>query len=289
MENMLMDARYQSSVIPGTLQANFAPLKELIAQQMKSLEGIEATDENLKAVKDTLAFLRKFKTGMNACLKEDVAKYNKPVEAYKISFNDMMLSVDEVIQKFANQVDDIVLKQKNAKKLVVQAFIDEALSTLLDEMVAFIRSCEWFFIDSWTNKTVSESSIKKDITKRISDVCAAYELLDDKGKYAPYMLSQYKATGDLMGCLDVRRSLIAQDDAYQSAKPESADTALQQAAATEEEQEIPTSPVGTATVGSELFAYEVNMVVPADFMEIVGKYVRDNGFSFTVLSKGVMI
>jgi hypothetical protein len=286
MENMLIDARYHSSVIPGTLQANFAPLKEMIAQQMKSLDGIEATDDNLKAVKETLAFLRKFKTGMNACLKEDLAAYNKPVEAYKISFNDMMLSVDEIIEKFAKQVDDIVLSQKNVKKLVVQAFINEALSTLSEEMIAFINSCDWFFIDSWTNKTTSESSIKKDIAKRVSDVCAAVELLDDKGKYAPYMLSQYKGTGDLMGCLDVRRSLLAQDEAYaEKVEPVASSQAV---SSDKEEQEAPVLRAETP-MATDMFNYEVAMTVPADFLEIVKKYVRDNGFSFTVLSKGVMV
>lgn len=286
MENMLIDARYQSSVIPGTLQANFAPLKEMIAQQMKSLDGIEATDENLKAVKETLAFLRKFKTGMNACLKEDIASYNKPVEAYKISFNDMMLSVDEIIEKFAKQVDDIVLSQKNAKRLVVQGFIDEALSTISEEMVAFIKDCDWFFIDSWTNKTASESSIKKEIAKRVSDVCAAVELLDDKGKYAPYMLSQYKGTGDLMGCLDVRRSLLAQDEAYaEKVEPVASSQAV---SSDEEEQEAPVLRAETP-MATDMFNYEVAMTVPADFLEIVKKYVRDNGFSFTVLSKGVLV
>lgn len=286
MENVLVDARYQSSVIPGTLQANFAPLKEMIAQQMKSLDGIEATDDNLKAVKETLAFLRKFKTGMNACLKEDLASYNKPVEAYKISFNDMMLSVDEIIEKFAKQVDDIVISQKNAKKLVVQAFINEALSTLSEEMVAFINSCDWFFIDSWTNKTTSESSIKKDIAKRVSDVCAAVELLDDKGKYAPYMLSQYKGTGDLMGCLDVRRSLLAQDEAYaEKTEP----VASSQAGSNEDAGHADPVVRAETPQAADMFSYEVVMTVPADFLEIVKKYVCDNGFSFTVLSKGVMV
>lgn len=286
MENMLIDARYQSSVIPGTLQANFAPLKEMIAQQMKSLDGIEATDENLKAVKETLAFLRKFKTGMNACLKEDIASYNKPVEAYKISFNDMMLSVDEIIEKFAKQVDDIVLSQKNAKRLIVQGFIDEALTATSEEMVAFIKECDWFFIDSWTNKTASESSIKKEIAKRVSDVCAAVELLDDKGKYAPYMLSQYKGTGDLMGCLDVRRSLLAQDEAYaEKVEPVASNQAV---SSDKEEQEAPVLRAETP-MATDMFNYEVAMTVPADFLEIVKKYVRDNGFSFTVLSKGVLI
>lgn len=286
MENMLIDARYQSSVIPGTLQANFAPLKEMIAQQMKSLDGIEATDENLKAVKETLAFLRKFKTGMNACLKEDIASYNKPVEAYKISFNDMMLSVDEIIEKFAKQVDEIVLSQKNAKRLIVQGFIDEALRTTSDEMVAFIKECDWFFIDSWTNKTASESSIKKEIAKRVSDVCAAVELLDDKGKYAPYMLSQYKGTGDLMGCLDVRRSLLAQDEAYaEKVEPVASSQAV---SSDKEEQEAPVLRAETP-MATDMFNYEVAMTVPADFLEIVKKYVRDNGFSFTVLSKGVLV
>lgn len=286
MDNMLMDARYQSSVIPGTLQANFAPLKEMIAQQMKSLDGIEATDENLKAVKETLAFLRKFKTGMNACLKEDIASYNKPVEAYKISFNNMMLSVDEIIEQFAKQVDDIVLSQKNAKRLVVQGFIDEALCAIPKEMVAFIKDCNWFFIDSWTNKTSSESSIKKEIAKRVSDVCAAVELLDDKGKYAPYMLSQYKGTGDLMGCLDVRRSLLAQDEAY-AEKVEPA-ASSQAGSSDNEEQEAPVLRAETQ-MAADMFNYEVAMTVPADFLEIVKKYVRDNGFSFTVLSKGVLV
>lgn len=286
MENMLIDARYQSSVIPGTLQANFAPLKEMIAQQMKSLDGIEATDENLKAVKETLAFLRKFKTGMNACLKEDIASYNKPVEAYKISFNDMMLSVDEIIEKFAKQVDEIVLSQKNAKRLIVQGFIDEALRTTSEEMVAFIKECDWFFIDSWTNKTASESSIKKEIAKRVSDVCAAVELLDDKGKYAPYMLSQYKGTGDLMGCLDVRRSLLAQDEAYaEKIEPVASSQAV---SSDKEEQEAPVLRAETP-MATDMFNYEVAMTVPADFLEIVKKYVRDNGFSFTVLSKGVLV
>ncbi len=286
MENMLIDARYQSSVIPGTLQANFAPLKEMIAQQMKSLDGIEATDENLKAVKETLAFLRKFKTGMNACLKEDIASYNKPVEAYKISFNDMMLSVDEIIEKFAKQVDEIVLSQKNAKRLIVQGFIDEALRTTSEEMVAFIKECDWFFIDSWTNKTASESSIKKEIAKRVSDVCAAVELLDDKGKYAPYMLSQYKGTGDLMGCLDVRRSLLAQDEAYaEKVEPVASSQAV---SSDKEEQEAPVLRAETP-MATDMFNYEVAMTVPADFLEIVKKYVRDNGFSFTVLSKGVLV
>lgn len=286
MDNMLIDARYQSSVIPGTLQANFSPLKEMIAQQMKSLDGIEATDENLKAVKETLAFLRKFKTGMNACLKEDIASYNKPVEAYKISFNDMMLSVDEIIDKFAKQVDDIVLSQKNAKRLVVQGFIDEALSTLSGDMVAFIKDCNWFFIDAWTNKTASESSIKKEIAKRVSDICAAVELLDDKGKYAPYMLSQYKGTGDLMGCIDVRRSLMAQDEAY-SEKTEPVDSS--QAVPDEHEEHEAQEFREEAPQVTDLFSYEVAMTVPADFLEIVKKYVRDNGFSFTVLSKGVLV
>lgn len=286
MDNMLIDARYQSSVIPGTLQANFTPLKEMIAQQMKSLDGIEATDENLKAVKETLAFLRKFKTGMNACLKEDIASYNKPVEAYKISFNDMMLSVDEIIEKFAKQVDEIVLSQKNAKRLIVQGFIDEALRTTSEEMVAFIKECDWFFIDSWTNKTASESSIKKEIAKRVSDVCAAVELLDDKGKYAPYMLSQYKGTGDLMGCLDVRRSLLAQDEAYaEKVEPVASSQAV---SSDKEEQEAPVLRAETP-MATDMFNYEVAMTVPADFLEIVKKYVRDNGFSFTVLSKGVLV
>jgi hypothetical protein len=258
----------------------------MIAQQMKSLDGIEATDENLKAVKETLAFLRKFKTGMNACLKEDIASYNKPVEAYKISFNDMMLSVDEIIEKFAKQVDEIVLSQKNAKRLIVQGFIDEALRTTSEEMVAFIKECDWFFIDSWTNKTASESSIKKEIAKRVSDVCAAVELLDDKGKYAPYMLSQYKGTGDLMGCLDVRRSLLAQDEAYaEKVEPVASSQAV---SSDKEEQEAPVLRAETP-MATDMFNYEVAMTVPADFLEIVKKYVRDNGFSFTVLSKGVLV
>ena len=282
MENMLINARYQSSVIPGTIQANFTPLKEMIAQQMKSLDGIEATDENLKSVKETLAFLRKFKTGMKACLKDDINRYEKPVAEYKDSFNDMMLSVDESIEKFASQVDEIVRKQKEEKRKVVESFIILAVHDLLPEMVDFIHSCDWFFDEAWTNKTKSESSIKKEIEKKVSDVCAAYELLDDKGKYAPYMLNQYKATGDLMGCLEVRKSLQAQDEAYVG-KEEPVANLLE----VESEPEVVVrAPV---SIGIPVFNYQVSMSVPEDFLELVRQYVTDNGFSFTILSKGVSL
>jgi hypothetical protein len=279
MENMLVDARYKSTVIPGTLQANFAPLAEMIDKQMESLDDIEATDENLKMVKDTLAFLRKFKTSMNASLKEDIAKYDTPVEAYKISFNSMMMSVDDVIKRFAFEVDGIVSKQKSAKKVEVQGYIVEAIESLPTEVKDIILGCSWFYDDSWSNKTTSIPSIKKDIAKRVSDVRAALQLLDDKSKYAPYMLNQYRATGDLMGCLEVKNSLIKQEEEYEG-------PATEQEAPVEEtsKEDIPTVPCGL-----NFYNYEIAMTVPEDFLELVREYVTSNGFSFTVLTKGVTI
>jgi hypothetical protein len=283
MENMLVDARYQSTVIPGTLQANFAPLAEMIDKQMESLDDIEATDENLKMVKDTLAFLRKFKTSMNASLKDDIAKYDKPVEAYKISFNSMMMSVDDVIKRFAFEVDGIVSKQKSAKKVEVQGYIVEAIESLPTETQDLILGCSWFYDDSWSNKSTTVPSIKKEIAKRVSDVWAALQLLDDKSKYASYMLSQYRATGDLMGCLDVKNSLMKQDEEY-------AGPAIPQTTPAEEPEKIPIQGVPVEISDALLFYnYEIAMTVPEDFLELVREYVTSNGFSFTVLTKGVTI
>lgn len=286
MENMLVGARYGSSVIPGTMQADFGPLKELIARQVSALDGIGATDENLKAVKETLAFLRKFRAGMNARLKEDIARYSAPVEGYKASFADMMGSVDGCIQRFADQVDEIVGRQREAKRAVVQGIIDEALAGIPGEKAAFIGGCSWFFDESWTNKTASESAIRKEISRKVSDTCAAVELLDDKGRYAAYMLSQYKATGDLMGCLDLRRSLESQDREYgEAAEP---DAGAGPSPDGKRGPDTGATPGDLVNLGG-LYFYEVSMTVPEDFLEAVRRHVNDHGYGFTVLSKGVLV
>ena len=284
---------YTSNIVPGSMSANFEELKAKIDKELEKYFAIEATDENLKLVKGSLAYLRAFKKEMSEQLKSDLTIYNKPATNYKLSFDIAVSSVDEGIRILAEQVDDIVSKQKDSKKQLVDKIIDESKAELSGEVLAFVNSCETFFSQTWLNKTVSEKTVTEEVKQKIEDISAAYALLNDGGKHAAYMLSEYKRTGNLSACITLRNRLKQEDEQYaliqkgpgeeeKSPQPEVSAPAM----AEPDPEPIP-DPI--VPISDGLVTFTVSLTAPQDFMDSVIAYATQNGFACSILYREVSL
>jgi len=158
MEELKLSVKSQLGVIEWS---NFEELKSQLKEETGKYHGIVLKEEDITEAKATVANFRKLSTAINDERKSIKKTYNDPLK----QFEDKVKELDGIILELTNeinlQLDDF---EKNRIK-EKQNEIEELFNGM-----NFPCSLDMVYENSWENKTVKISSVKKDLEERLFSI-----------------------------------------------------------------------------------------------------------------------
>lgn len=161
----MQELDFQVKQTLGTIDCNFAELKEALAVQMSAYADATVTEDSITSYKKELATLRKIRTAVDDKRKEIEREYNKPVEEFKAQVKSLLEEIDKPIDLINTQLklfeeDRIAHKRERVSKMYVEQ---------VGEYIKFLP-LESNYNPKWDNKSYTDEDIRFDISEKVMKI-----------------------------------------------------------------------------------------------------------------------
>lgn len=152
--NQLTNIDFSVDFKPSEIKINnFESLKNGLEEHLKRYQGLVVTEDSLKGSKTTRAELNKLKKSIDDRRKEIKKEYTKPLNEFEANVKTLVQSVNEVVSNIDVGIKELEQRQREEKRLEVQALIDEIATNYN------VNASEIPFNDSWLNKSMSKKAL----------------------------------------------------------------------------------------------------------------------------------
>ena len=213
----MQELDFQVKQTLGTIDCNFAELKEALAVQMSAYADATVTEDLITSYKKELATLRKIRTAVDDKRKEIEREYNKPVEEFKAQVKSLLEEIDKPIDLINTQLklfeeDRIAHKRERIAKLYTEQ---------VGEYIEFLP-LDKNYNEKWDNKSYSDNDIIFDISglkqKIKSDLDVIHGL---SSEIENEVIETYKASGNnLASAIKRNQQYIADKTKIEETKKE---------------------------------------------------------------------
>lgn len=159
-EAPVFDMQTQLPVVKFDYESLVAQANAMVAKY----EGLIVTEDQVKEIKKDMAELNATKARIDNARKEVVKKINEPVKAFEAQIKDVCAIFDRAWQHLNEQVQAFVQKEKEEKREIVKAAIQEELELQKDAIEPFPIPVQ----DNWLNKTTSMKAVREAIKNIIA-------------------------------------------------------------------------------------------------------------------------
>lgn len=247
----MQELDFQVKQTLGTIDCNFAELKEALAVQMSAYADATVTEDSITSYKKELATLRKIRTAVDDKRKEIEREYNKPVEEFKTQVKSLLEEIDKPIDLINSQLklfeeDRIIHKRERVSKMYVEQ---------VGEYIKFLP-LESNYNPKWDNKSYSDEDIRFDISEKVMKIKSDLAVIEGlNSEIKDDVISTYISSGnDLSKAVARNSQYLADKQKVEKQKEIEAETKVETKVETKEiEAETklddykvePTDPLGT--------------------------------------------
>lgn len=143
-------------------------IRNTVKNYLSKYDGLVVQENDIKNIKNEVAFLRKQKTLINKNRIELSKEFDKPLVQYKTDCDSIMDEIENVIVYLNDQLNDFEERRKDLKKQQVEDLMDKVrmLKHMPDDF-------EFIFEDSFLNATKNLTKIKEELFEQ----CNQYEIM----------------------------------------------------------------------------------------------------------------
>lgn len=196
----------------GTISFNYEELKAELVIKASEYNGLVYTPETIPEAKADRAKLNKLKTALNDERIRREKEWMIPFADFKEKVNELIGIIEKPIAQIDAQIKEVETVEKERKRaLCKEAFME-------------IPHPEWLAFDKienpkWTNKTVSISTVKDEISYKVGKIVSDMELLEKCSKLPTEAKGHYMMYLDFNGAMEFSEAL-ARDKAKPDADEE---------------------------------------------------------------------
>lgn len=132
---------------------NEVQLKQAITDYAAKYKGLVVTEETFADAKSVRAEMRKVVTELDENRRKIKRSYNKPLDDFEARINELKATVKQVITPIDAAVKELEERQKEQRKLNVQALIDEMAPNY------GVTAADVEINPEWLNKSISHKKI----------------------------------------------------------------------------------------------------------------------------------
>ena len=203
----MQELDFQVKQTLGTIDCNFAELKEALAVQMSAYADATVTEDSITSYKKELATLRKIRTAVDDKRKEIEREYNKPVEEFKAQVKSLLEEIDKPIDLINSQLklfeeDRIAHKRERVSKMYVEQ---------VGEYIKFLP-LESNYNPKWDNKSYTDEDIRFDISEKVMKIKSDLAVIEGLNcEIKDDVISTYIASGNDLSKAVARNSQYLAD------------------------------------------------------------------------------
>lgn len=276
MANEIIKINEKTNVelVPAKIKINgFDQLKEYVENSVAKANNI-VTEQSLKGDKEQKTELNK-KVKKIRRIRIDIQ--NKILEPYAVfadQMKDFEKSLENSSDKMKTQIDFFIEKERQAKKELIEQFIEEAAANY---------NCEPNEVeidDKWLNKSTSKKTWEEAVTLRMN-------LIKENKERRKADEEQLKMTADLLGInampyIDYLNHDLSVIDIQKAMKDDIAKQRAQRAAREASEKVVQDKVIDTSTgeVKAKVQSVTLKITGTNDKLNALRKYLDNNGIKF---------
>ena len=132
-------------------------------------DGLLITEDQVKDIKKEMAEINAAKSRLDKARKEAVRKVSEPIKVFEAKIKEVCAIFDHTYDALGTQVKEFERKEREEKRVAVQARIDEAIRLAKETNPAMSNILSIAVKDKWLNKTATVKAIQGEIDAAISD------------------------------------------------------------------------------------------------------------------------
>ena len=132
-------------------------------------DGLLITEDQVKDIKKEMAEINAAKSRLDKARKEAVRKVSEPIKVFEAKIKEVCAIFDHTYDALGAQVKEFERKEREEKRVAVQAMIDEALRLAKEANPAMADKLSLAVQDKWLNKTATAKAIQGEIDATIAD------------------------------------------------------------------------------------------------------------------------
>lgn len=181
-----------TQTIDGLIESNLDTIAEDIKKQLAEYDGYVVSEETIKDGKNLLAQFRKQRKELDDSRKDGKNRYMEKWNDFEGKLKPVIALYDDFINGIDEQVKEVEKTQKQAKRERIKAIYEE-LSADISEYAPF----DYIYNAKWENTTMSEKSIREDMSQSLDGVRISLDTIKTNDKYADKGLEEYKKSHNL--------------------------------------------------------------------------------------------
>lgn len=152
-----MQTKLQINESLPVLAFNFEQLKAWATELAERYAGIVVTEDAIAEVKRDMAEINKAKKAVDEARKEAVRRVSEPIHAFEAQIREVCGIFDDAYGKLSTQVKVFENAQREEKRKLVEALIDEAVEAAYGEGPYPPMTIQ----ESWLNKSTSLKAVRE--------------------------------------------------------------------------------------------------------------------------------
>ena len=165
---LIVDEAFNMQADLPVITFDFDRLVANAKAMVSKYDGLLITEDQVKDIKKEMAEINAAKHGLDKARKEVVRKVSEPIKGFETRIKEVCAIFDHAYNELGAQVKEFERKEREEKRVAVQAMIDKAIRQTQEANLAVADKLSLSVQDRWLNKTATNKAIQGEIEAEIA-------------------------------------------------------------------------------------------------------------------------